>query len=178
MDEGFTIQDLTPADEEWVKHTAELLLLGFEENWPHAWPNLEAGLEEVKQSLQDGRISRVAVNEAGQVLGWIAGISGYNGHSWELHPLVVHPDYHGMGIGRTLVKDFEAQVLARGGTTIWLGTDDEAQMTSLGGIELYPDVLGHLSQLKNLRRHSFEFYQKLGFAPVGAIPDAGWAGEA
>ncbi|MBO1346732.1 MAG: hypothetical protein EBE86_004735 [Hormoscilla sp. GUM202] len=34
-------------------------------------------------------ISRVAVDEAGKIWGWIGGIPQYNGNLWELHPLVV-----------------------------------------------------------------------------------------
>lgn len=88
------------------------------------------------------------------------------------HPLVVHRDHRKQGIGRALVEDFEEQVKTRGGFSIRVGTDDENNQTSLGGIELYPDVLGQLSKIKNLREHPFEFYQKLGFVITGVIPDA------
>jgi aminoglycoside 6'-N-acetyltransferase I len=96
---------------------------------------------------------------------------------WELHPLAVRPDRQRQGIGRALVADLEAQVRTRGGFTIQLGTDDTADMTSLGGINLYPNVLEHLINIRNLHGHPYEFYQKVGFSIVGVIPDANGPGK-
>ncbi len=94
---------------------------------------------------------------------------------WELHPLVVNPSVQRRGIGRTLVADLELQVRQRGGLTILLGSDDEDDMTTLSGVELYPDVWPHIKNIRNLHGHPFEFYQKCGFVIVGVIPDAnGW----
>jgi aminoglycoside 6'-N-acetyltransferase I len=62
------------------------------------------------------------------------------------------------GIGRALVADLEARVGERGALTLWLGTDDETGMTTLSGVDLYPDILGHLSSIENLRGHPYEFY--------------------
>jgi aminoglycoside 6'-N-acetyltransferase I len=117
------------------------------------------------------------VVSAGAVLGWVGGISAYDGNVWELHPLVVRPDCQRRGIGRALVADLEEQVRARGGFTIQLGTDDETDMTSLSGINLYPNVLEHLLNIRNLRDHPYEFYQKCGFVIVGALPDANGPGK-
>lgn len=45
----------------------------------------------------------------------------------------------------------------------------------MSGVELYPDVLGHATRIRNVRGHPYEFYQRLGFAVVGLMPDAnGW----
>jgi len=68
-------------------------------------------------------------------------------------------------------------VLARGGRTVYLGTDDEDGMTTVGHIDLYPHVLQHLTRIRNLKRHPYEFYQKLGCVIVGAIPDANGLGK-
>jgi hypothetical protein len=68
-------------------------VIGFAEHWPEAWPDLQPALEEVKDSLEENKISRIAINSEGEVVGWIAGAPGYCGQAWELHPLVVHPDY-------------------------------------------------------------------------------------
>jgi aminoglycoside 6'-N-acetyltransferase I len=71
----------------------------------------------------------------------------------------------------------EAQVRRRGGLTLWLGTDDEDGLTTLSGVNLYPNVYEHISKIKNLRNHPYEFYQKLGFVIVGVMPDANGRGK-
>jgi len=160
-----------------MQQVAELLVDGFKDTGSVDWTTLESAVEEVQASLGVDRISRIAIDESGHVLGWVGGIREYGGKVWELHPLVVRRDCRGKGIGRALVEDLEKQVKARGGVTITLGTDDENNRTSLGGIDLYPDVLHHASQIKNLRQHPFEFYQKLGFVITGVIPDANGFGK-
>ncbi|MBS1965240.1 MAG: GNAT family N-acetyltransferase [Chloroflexi bacterium SZAS-1] len=135
----------------------------------------EEARAEVHASFAAGRISRVALSENGAVLGWIGGISGYDGLVWELHPLAVQPNQQRRGIGRALVADLEVQVRQRGGLTLTLGTDDEDAMTSLGGIDLYPNVWEHIARIRNLRGHPYEFYQRCGFVITGVVPDAnGW----
>jgi aminoglycoside 6'-N-acetyltransferase I len=171
------IIDLTPGDESNLRQAAALLVEGFKEYWPTAWPDLDSALDEVQEALAPDRLSRAAVTEDGTVLGWIGGIRHYDGHVWELHPLVVRPDCQRLGIGRALVMDLEEQVRVRGGLTIWLGTDDESQMTTVAGIDLYPNVLDHLANIRNLRGHPYEFYQRLGFTIVGILPDANGPGK-
>ncbi len=171
------IIDLCPDNEQAIKQAAALLVEGFKEHWPDAWPDLAAGLSEVQASFGPDRLSRVAVDDNGTVLGWIGGIKQYDGHVWELHPLVVRPDCQRQGLGRALVTDLEAQVRIRGGLTLWVGTDDEDNMTSLSGMNLYPNVLDHLANIRNLRGHPYEFYQKLGFTLVGVMPDANGPGK-
>ena len=171
------INDLTATDAIAVEQAAALLVLAFKEHWPNAWPTHEAARAEVGESFGPGRISRVALDETGSVVGWVGGIRAYGGKTWELHPLVVHPQHQGQGIGRALVLDLEGQVLSRGGRSIYLGTDDENGMTSVGQVELYPHVLEHLTHIRNLKRHPYGFYQKMGFAVVGVIPDANGPGK-
>jgi aminoglycoside 6'-N-acetyltransferase I len=169
----FSILDLD--DEEAIRQAADLLVEGFRDGWPDAWPTEEDALKEVREALGEDRICRVALGEDGTVLGWIGGIPSYEGKVWELHPLVVRPDVQRRSIGRALVADLEARVGERGALTLWLGTDDDTGMTTLSGVDLYPDVLGHLANIENLRGHPYEFYQNLGFSIVGVMPDAnGW----
>jgi aminoglycoside 6'-N-acetyltransferase I len=166
---------LAPEDEATKQQLAALLVEAFREHWPEAWPTLADAREEVQASLAEDRISRVALDDNDQVLGWIGGIAMYDGRVWELHPLAVSPRLQRRGIGRALVEDLEIQVAARGGLTLWLGTDDENGMTSLADVDLYPHPLTHLAQISNLRNHPYEFYQKLGFVLAGVLPDAnGW----
>jgi aminoglycoside 6'-N-acetyltransferase I len=104
------------------------------------------------------------------VLGWIGARPAYGVTGWELHPLVVDPTRQGQGLGRALVMALEAQVRERGGVTIFLGSDDEDGMTSLAGVDLFPDVTEHIRRIRNLKRHPYEFYQKMGYAIVGVFP--------
>lgn len=171
------ITDLRSLGETARKQAAEILVLAFQKDYPEAWPTLNDALTEVDEFLAADRISRAALDEHGRVLGWIGGIESYRGHAWELHPLGVHPDFQRQGIGSQLVKDFEQQVLARGAHTIYLGSDDETGQTSLTGVDLYPDVLGNLATIQDLRNHPFVFYQKLGYVIVGVIPDANGFGK-
>ena len=168
---------LSPDDEGAIEQVAALLIEGFKAHAPHAWPNMAAALAEVRESLGEDRISRIAVDNKGEIVGWIGGLSHYDGNVWEIHPLVVKPSRQRTGIGRQLVCDFEDLVRERGGLTIWVGTDDENAMTTLAGVDLYPNVLDHLAQIRNLRRHPYEFYQKLGFAIAGVMPDANGRGK-
>jgi aminoglycoside 6'-N-acetyltransferase I len=171
------IEDLATADADAQAQVAKLLVAGFAAHWPRAWPDQAAALDEVRASLGGERISRVAREEHGTIVGWIGGMPEYDGNVWELHPLVVRLERQGQGIGRALVRDFERQVSARGGLTIMLGTDDEDGMTSLAGVELYPNVWEPIARIQNLRRHPYEFYQKLGFVITGVVPDANGRGK-
>jgi aminoglycoside 6'-N-acetyltransferase I len=166
------------ADDAWMlEQVATLLVDGFREHAPESWPDLAAGLAEVRESLQPDRISRVALAEDGTVLGWIGGIPQYDGRVWELHPLVVTAAHQGKGIGRALVADLETCARERGGLTLWAGSDDEDYRTSLGGVDLYQDLPRHLADVRNLGRHPYEFYQRLGFTIVGVMPDANGFGK-
>ena len=172
------IIDLSPDNPALVEQAAGLLVTGFRAHWPDAWPDMATALNEVSEALADDRICRAAVDEDGLLLGWIGGIpGGYSGRVWELHPLVVRPERQGEGIGRALVNDLEAGVRARGAQTLWLGTDDEDDMTTLSGVNLYDDLPGHIARIRNLRGHPYEFYQKCGFVIAGVVPDANGPGK-
>lgn len=170
------IVNLNANDELAIQQTAAIVLDCFG-HLPHGYPTLERTLEEVQESLSEERISRIAVNESGTVLGWVGAMPQYDGNVWELHPLVVKREYRRQGIGRSLVADLEVQVQQRGGVTLWLGTDDGEDKTTLSGVNLYPDVLNHIASIQNLRQHPYEFYQKCGFVIVGVMPDANGLGK-
>ena len=177
MEVSVRIIDLFHDDSLLLRQCAALLVEGFREHWPNAWPGLDDALAEVHKCLEPGNIARVAIDDAGTVLGWIGGRPGYDGHVWELHPLVIRPDRQRQGIGRTLVADLEAQVRARDGLTLWLGSDDEDGMTSLSGVDLYDDLPGHLARIRNLKGHPYDFYLKCGFVVAGVVPDANGPGK-
>lgn len=171
------IIDLTPDDPAHLIAVADVLVSGFSGTGAEVWQTREDALETVEESLDDDKISRVAHDAAGRVVGWISAVSTYDGWVWEIHPLVVHRDCQGQGVGRALVADLEEQVRERGGMTVCLGTDDENGRTSIGGADLYPDPLAAVNTLTSHGSHPFEFYRKLGYAVVGVLPDANGYGK-
>lgn len=167
----------TRNDELILQQAAQLIVDAFRDHWPDAWPTLAEGLQGANEMLDEERICRAAVDEDGNLLGIIGGIPQYDGHVWELHPLAVQPNLQGQGIGRALVLDFEEQVRLRGGLTITLGTDDEDNMTSLSNIDLYENLWDKVKDIRNLKNHPFEFYQKMGYIITGVVIDANGIGK-
>ncbi|MCK4257366.1 MAG: GNAT family N-acetyltransferase [Halanaerobiales bacterium] len=143
------ITDLKPDNEKHIRQAAELLLNCFD----GSWETLECAIDEVMDSFDEKKISRVAVDDENNVIGWIGGNEQYDGNVWELHPLAVDERWQKNGIGTLLVKDFEERVRERGGITILLETDDEDCRTTLGGIDLYSDFFENLKNIKNVGQH-------------------------
>lgn len=170
------IIDLDTGDAAVRQRCAQLLVEGFREHWPEAWPSLDDALEEVDECRRLGP-ARIALDDAGIVLGWVGARPEYDGHVWEIHPLVVEQERRGRGIGRALVKDIERLAAQNGVLTLRVGSDDEDAMTSLGGIDVYPDVLRHLAEIEDRNGHPFAFYVRCGFSVVGVIPDANGFGK-
>jgi aminoglycoside 6'-N-acetyltransferase I len=168
------IIDLDPADEPLVARAAAVYFAAFRRLFPHT--SYLAARAEVEELLSPENIVRAAIDENGRVLGWVAAAPGYGGNVWELHPLAVHPDHQGQGVGRALVEDLEAQVASRGALTLWLGSDEAGGLTSVAGVDLYPDVALHLAEVTAQRPHPLGFYLRLGFRVVGFMPDANGPG--
>lgn len=175
------IEDLHADDVAAIGQTAHVLFEAFRPvtDW---LPDIEAARAEVRESLGPGRLSLVARDDAGIVLGWVGSRHEY-ALVWELHPLAVAPAQQRRGVGRALVAALEERVAALGGLTLRLGTDDEVVpgtregRTSLFGVDLYGDLLKYLRDIRNLRGHPYEFYLACGFAIVGVMPDANGPGE-
>jgi aminoglycoside 6'-N-acetyltransferase I len=168
---------LQPKDTDYISQVANLLVEGFKDTGSTSWPNLEAGLSEVNESLQDDRISLVAVDNNEKVIGWVSGIRKYDGYTWELHGLIIQQTYRRQGNGKILVTALEEHLRKLGCTTIYLGTDDENFRTTISGKDLYPNVLENLLNIRNPGNHPYEFYQRVGFTIVGIIPDANGLGK-
>jgi len=167
-----------PTDDEPLIHqAAQLLVDAFRVHWPEAWLTFEDGLKEIHEMLEAERICRIAIDDNGNLLGIIGGIPQYDGHVWELHPLAVQPSMQGKGIGRALVDDFEEQVRLKGGLTITLGSDDEDNMTSLSNVDLYENLGDKVKNIRNLKNHPYEFYQKMGYIITGVVIDANGRGK-
>jgi len=171
---NFTIVDLAPHMTAEIAQAAALLHWVFAPQ--DSWATLAEAEKEVSEMLAPERILRVAVVD-GQIIGWIGGIPGYDGNVWELHPLVIAPEWQGQGVGAALVRDFEALVLAKGGLTIQLGADDVTDATSLSGVNLYEETWEKIRNIRNLRRHPFEFYRKEEYTIIGVVPDANGRGK-
>jgi aminoglycoside 6'-N-acetyltransferase I len=168
------ITDLAPLSP--ALHDAAAALLVSEFETPSGWRDVRAAHKELDRILREG-FARAAI-EGEQLLGWAGALPEYQGHVWELHPVVVQRECRERGIGRALVEEIERETERRGACTLTLGTDDETVMTSVGGIDLYPDVLGYLRELRDLgHRHPFLFYQRLGFVVTGILPNANGPGK-
>ena len=167
-----SLVDLSPDHPELLEQAAALL----HARMPEGWPDLEAARAAVWEALDPARLAR-AVVRGGVVLAWAGANERYTDHVWEIHPLVVRADSERQGHGRRLVRDLEEQVRALGIHTMFVGSDDELGLTSLAGVDLYPDVIGHLARLQNLADHPLGFYQRLGYAVIGVMPDASGFGR-
>jgi aminoglycoside 6'-N-acetyltransferase I len=168
------IVDLGPEDAVRCERCAELLVEVFRDIAPAAWPTIDGARETVAECLAEGPV-RVALID-GNVGGWIGGRPAYM-RVWELHPLLIDLAYQRRGLGRALVADLERVVAERGALTLILGSDDETGLTSLAGVDLYPDPIAHLTRLENLGGHAFAFYLKCGLAITGVVPDANGFGQ-
>jgi aminoglycoside 6'-N-acetyltransferase I len=168
------IVDLANQGENVREAAARLLLDNFDA--PGGWPDLASALQEVTRVNTEG-FAR-AMLDGNITIGWVGGLSQYMGRVWELHPLVVHREYRHHGIGRELMRCFESEASRRGGLTATLGTDDVSGMTSLSDVDLYEDIPRYLKEIHDLgNQHPFLFYQKLGYAVTGVLPDANGAGR-
>ncbi|HEY5947928.1 MAG TPA: GNAT family N-acetyltransferase [Kofleriaceae bacterium] len=168
------IVDLDASDLDARERCAQLLVEVFRDLAPDAWPTLAGARETVDECVQLGPVRLARADD--EIVGWIGGRPAFC-RVWELHPLVVHASHQRRGIGRALVSDLERIVAARGAMTLILGSDDEVGLTSLAGIDLYPDPLAHLARLEDRGGHPFGFYLKCGFAITGVVPDANGFGQ-
>jgi aminoglycoside 6'-N-acetyltransferase I len=60
------IVDLRPGDAALVRQVAELLVEGFREHEPEAFPDTGVALAEVRRSFEPARLSRVAAKRVGR----------------------------------------------------------------------------------------------------------------
>lgn len=140
--------------------------------WPKDYG--QTAKAEVEKLLAPERIAVAALVED-DLVGFVGAIPQYGQTGWEMHPLVVVSDFRRQKIGARLVSFLESEIASRGGITIYLGTDDENDETTLSQVDLYHDLFGTIAQIRNLKNHPYSFYQKMGYQITGVIPDAnGW----
>lgn len=169
-----TVVDLAVQPLAIKERAAAILAEAFPDE--NGWPTIRLGLDEIDWIAKDGFVR--AALDVDTVLGWVGGLPEYRGRVWELHPIVVDTSRRRQGIGRALVAAFEDEARRRGGLTATLGTDDHYGQTSLGGEDLYEDLPGRITGLRDLgSRHPFLFYRKLGYVVTGLMPDANGRGK-
>jgi aminoglycoside 6'-N-acetyltransferase I len=156
-------------NKQYFNEAAELLELTFE-----CYKN--RGKKQMEKYLNDERIALMAVDN-GHLIGFVGATPLYGKTTWELHPLFVKKDCQFQGIGTKLVNALESECKNKGCITVYLGCDDENHSTSLGCTDLYIDTYKKIMNIENLKKHQFEFYQKVGYTIVGVIPDANGLGK-
>jgi aminoglycoside 6'-N-acetyltransferase I len=166
------IENLNQADELKIHAAAKLL----QANFTDSWQTEHEAIEEIRDLLIGKNICMVMIID-NQVMGLVGGMPQYGGNVFELHPLVIDQAYQGKGYGKQLVLAFEAVVQNKGGLTVYLGSDDEDNLTTLGEVDLYHNLGQQIKQIRNLKRHPYEFYQKCGYQIVGVLPDANGMGK-
>ena len=163
------IVDLEEHDADRIDQLAHILLESFTRFSPDWLPTLEDAIDEVTESFEPGRLSRVLVNDADDVLGWIGAFE--DEHAWEIHPIVVAPDQRRHGFGAMLVADILGLARDAGASVVWAGTSDETGATSLSSADLYRDPLGAMAGLTAEPDHPVHFWRAQGFTLVGVLPD-------
>ncbi|MGX7352406.1 GNAT family acetyltransferase [Enterococcus canis] len=147
---------------------AELLA----QTWPQSYG--EDSLAEVARLLEPEKIAIAAIVDE-ELVGFAGAAPMYGKTGWELHPLVIVKQHQRSGVGSHLLHYLEKEVKSQGGITLYLGTDDEQDQTSLSGKDLYPDLLTEIRNIQNKADHPYTFYQKQGYQIVGVLPDVnGW----
>lgn len=169
---AFTIDNLGADDTSAIDQIAEILVRAF----PGWKETVDEARDEVRDSLAEENLSLVA-RQGDKILGWVGGIPTYD-YAWELHPLAVHEDARGLGVGTALVAALEDRVRALGALTLYLGTDDDGDEpgTSIWGKDLYPDPLAHAARIEVIN-HPTSFYRRLGYTVIGVVPDANGPGK-
>ena len=164
-----TIVNLTHSHLDLIEQISHMLFECFQEFAPDWLPTLNDCREEILESLEPQRVSRVLVDEKQNVLGWVGAIPHVN--VWEIHPIAVSPTVQRKGYGELLVNDIAELAKSGGAVAIWAGTSDETNATSLSRADLYKDPFGALQNITAKPNHPIHFWQKAGFTLVGIMPD-------
>lgn len=165
------ITEFPRENREWI----EQLICLLQECFPHSYSE-KLARQQAELCMEEDRIALMAA-EDGKLLGFVGAMPQYGDTAWELHPLAVIGSRREEGIGRALVAQLEKECAARGCLTLYLGSDDEFQQTTLSQGDLFENTFEKIQQIQNLRRHPYEFYQKQGFQIVGVLPDANGPGK-
>lgn len=169
-----TVRPIQPNQHE-IDEVATVLHSGFADRSP-AWPTVADARAEVVEYSTASQVSLVAELEH-QIVGWISATPQYKQYGWELHPIVVAPQYQRRGVGTALINHLCDALQSRQATVLYAWSDDETMSTSLGGVNLYQQPLQHLSSFHPSSRHAGGFYLAQQFVLCGVIPDANGTGK-
>lgn len=167
--------------ETWADRAGSLLFRAFRKKGSPAWPTLAAATQEFRECCSDGYFC-LGVEFQGQLGAW-GGIRPLYDRVWEVHPVVVDPEFQGRGLGRKLLEALEEAGRNQGLEGLLLGTDDELGETSVADLEpgqtLEESVqfFRRMSEARNLGGHPLEFYKKCGYRLVGLVPRANGRGR-
>ena len=180
MSDAASIVDLDETDADGRRQAAEVLYEAFRALGNRTWPSVAVAEKEVSDCLQPPRLCRALVLN-GRVVAWGGLRPMYGTVTWELHPLVVHPDAQGRGLGGRLLTDLEHRARERGATGILLGSDDQTGSTSLSAVDFSTtpvgDAIAVIASIPGRPPHPWRFYASHGYRIVGVIPDANGPGE-
>ncbi|HNZ78129.1 MAG TPA: GNAT family N-acetyltransferase [Bacilli bacterium] len=165
-----SIEVFSKQNKQYIEEATKLILDNF------YLTNKDDVKEEVLRCLSEERVAFAAVIDD-HLIGFIGAIPQYANTGWELHPLLVSKAYRFQGIGTLLVRAVEKEIALRGGVMIYLGSDDVEDKTTLSNTDLYQNTYTKIENIKNLSKHPYEFYEKLGYKIVGVIPDANGIGK-
>ncbi len=165
--------DLSPAD--WSQ--AAGILRAALERLPSGYSAPGDAEAEVElRRLQDEWLGYAAL-EGEMLVGWIGALRTYS-HGWEIHPLVVAPEWQRRGIGSALLGVLEGRARSDGVLTLFLGSDDDYGGTNLFGQDVWSDVHGAARTAQpSPAGHALGFYRRHGFEVVGLLPDVNGAGR-
>jgi aminoglycoside 6'-N-acetyltransferase I len=154
-----------------IEKAASILHSAFKDMGKDAWPTYESAVMEVQECIQEPNIA-IGLRVHGRLIGW-AGIRPMYEKVWELHPLVVDIEFQNQGYGRELIRQIEHVAKKEGLIGLVLGTDDENFSTSLAQSDLTKEnIFSEMTNIKNIKNHPYEFYEKCGYSIVGVIPNA------
>ncbi|BAK88619.1 aminoglycoside acetyltransferase [Pseudomonas aeruginosa NCGM2.S1] len=157
--------------EKYITQAAEILFDVFSHINFDSWPSLQKATETVIECISAENICiGILIND--ELCGWV-GLREMYKKTWELHPMVIKKKHQNKGFGKILIFETEKKAKERNLEGIVLGTDDETFRTTLSMSELNNENIFHeIKNIKNLKNHPFEFYEKCGYSIIGVIPNA------
>jgi aminoglycoside 6'-N-acetyltransferase I len=164
----YTVDLLSQEDAALLRGVADLLVV--------ACRSLYGG--DVTQALADvvqfapEDLSLVARDPEGTPIGWLRAEHFGGQASAEIKLVAVHPMRRRQGVARTLVMAAEEQMRSHDCVTMLATVGDTRGRTSLYGIDVTEDAPHLLADFHCQADHPAGFFLRIGYRPVGLLPDA------